>query len=100
MPASQVPRRHWRSYGNDPLPSGKQALDEPLRAIARAADRSGREVIDADQRPHGSWTPTRPPARLLNGALIEGVAATIMQRMPTEEAVGGRHQSRMLIARF
>jgi hypothetical protein len=58
------------------------------------------EVIDADQRPHGSWTPTRPPARLLNGALIEGVAATIMQRMPTEEAVGGRDQSRMLIARL
>jgi hypothetical protein len=33
MPARTVPRRHWRSYGNDPLPSGKQALDEPLRAF-------------------------------------------------------------------
>jgi hypothetical protein len=33
MPSRPVPRRHWRSYGNDPLPSGEQALDEPLRAF-------------------------------------------------------------------
>ena len=33
MPPRPVPRRHWRSYGNDPLPSGEQALDEPLRAF-------------------------------------------------------------------
>ena len=23
MTARQVPRRHWRSYGNEPLPTGK-----------------------------------------------------------------------------
>jgi hypothetical protein len=28
-----VPARHWRSYGNDPLPSGQEALDEPFRAF-------------------------------------------------------------------
>ena len=28
-----VPKRHWRSYGNDPLPSGAEALDEPLNAF-------------------------------------------------------------------
>jgi len=33
MPARPVPRRHWRSYGSDPLPSGEQALDESLRAF-------------------------------------------------------------------
>ncbi len=33
MPARPVPKRHWRSYGNDPLPTGEQALDEPLRAL-------------------------------------------------------------------
>jgi hypothetical protein len=27
------PRRHWRSYGNDPLPSGAEALDEPFAAF-------------------------------------------------------------------
>jgi hypothetical protein len=33
MPARPAPKRHWRSYGNDPLPTGGQALDEPLRAF-------------------------------------------------------------------
>jgi hypothetical protein len=28
-----VPARHWRSYGDDPLPTGQQALDEPFRAF-------------------------------------------------------------------
>jgi hypothetical protein len=27
------PKRHWRSYGNDPLPSGIEALDEPFAAF-------------------------------------------------------------------
>ena len=27
------PQRHWRSYGNDPLPSGIEALDEPFAAF-------------------------------------------------------------------
>jgi hypothetical protein len=33
MPARPVPKRHWRSYGNDPLPSGAEALDEPFSAF-------------------------------------------------------------------
>jgi hypothetical protein len=33
MTAQPVPRRHWRSYGNDPLPTGAEALDEPLLAF-------------------------------------------------------------------
>ena len=33
MPARPVPKRHWRSYGDHPLPTGEQALDEPLRAF-------------------------------------------------------------------
>ena len=32
MPPRPAPRRHWRIYGNDPLPSEAEALDEPLRA--------------------------------------------------------------------
>jgi hypothetical protein len=27
------PQRHWRSYGNDPLPTGTEALDEPFAAF-------------------------------------------------------------------
>ena len=33
MRARPVPRRHWRSYGNDPLPTAPEALAEPLRAF-------------------------------------------------------------------
>ena len=27
------PKRHWRSYGNDPLPTGAEALNEPFAAF-------------------------------------------------------------------
>jgi hypothetical protein len=27
------PQRHWRSYGDDPVPTGKQALNEPFAAF-------------------------------------------------------------------
>jgi ribosomal protein S27E len=27
------PKRHWRTYGNDPLPSGIEARDEPFAAF-------------------------------------------------------------------
>ena len=33
MPARPIPRRHWRSYGALPLPSGQEALDEPFSAF-------------------------------------------------------------------
>jgi hypothetical protein len=33
MPARPVPTRHWRSYGDDPLPTGKEALEEPCTAF-------------------------------------------------------------------
>jgi hypothetical protein len=28
-----VPRRHWRSYGNEPLPTAQEALGEPFAAF-------------------------------------------------------------------
>jgi hypothetical protein len=33
MTARPVPKRHWRSYGNDPLPLPADALDEPFAAF-------------------------------------------------------------------
>jgi hypothetical protein len=33
MTGRPVPRRHWRSYGDDPLPAGREALDEPFSAF-------------------------------------------------------------------
>ena len=35
MTGRPVPKRHWRSYGDDPLPTGQQALREPLREFDR-----------------------------------------------------------------
>ena len=33
MTARPVPKRHWRSYGYEPLPTGAEALAEPFRAF-------------------------------------------------------------------
>jgi hypothetical protein len=33
MTARPIPRRHWRSYGDAPLPTGAEALDEPFAAF-------------------------------------------------------------------
>ena len=33
MTARPVPARHWRSYGNDPLPAPQEAMNEPFRAF-------------------------------------------------------------------
>jgi hypothetical protein len=33
MTARPIPKRHWRSYGDDPLPTGREALDEPFAAF-------------------------------------------------------------------
>jgi hypothetical protein len=48
MPVRAIPRRHWRSYGDHPLPTGEQALHEPLRAFPSwflriVCDRYGKE---------------------------------------------------------
>jgi hypothetical protein len=33
MTARPIPRRHWRSYGTEPLPTGQEALHQPFRAF-------------------------------------------------------------------
>jgi hypothetical protein len=33
MTARPVPQRHWRSYGTEPLPTAREALDQPFRAF-------------------------------------------------------------------
>ena len=44
------PKRHWRSYGDQPLPSDAEALDEPFRAFPSwflriACDRCGKAEL-------------------------------------------------------
>ena len=31
--ARPIPKRHWRSYCDDPLPTGRETLDEPMAAF-------------------------------------------------------------------
>jgi hypothetical protein len=33
MTVRPAPARHWLSYGDDPLPTGRDALDQPFRAF-------------------------------------------------------------------
>ena len=58
MTARTVPRRHWRSYGDDPLPSGKEALGEPLSAFPSwflriECDRCGK--VQLVNEAHARW---------------------------------------------
>jgi hypothetical protein len=59
MTTRPVPRRHWRSYGDHPLPTGEQSLDEPLRAFPSwflhiVCERCGKDRMIAEtQMPEG-----------------------------------------------
>ena len=48
-----VPARHWRCYGADPLPTGREAMDEPLSAFPSwllriRCDRCGKDRMFAE----------------------------------------------------
>jgi hypothetical protein len=52
------PARHWRSYGNDKLPTGAEALDEPFSAFPSwflriTCDRCGKLQIINEA--HAAW---------------------------------------------
>ena len=59
MPARPIPHRHWRSYGDHPLPIEAEALDEPLRAFPSwflriVCDRCGKErMVNEAHMPQG-----------------------------------------------
>ena len=50
MTGRPVPRRHWRSYGDDPLPTSREALNEPFGAFPSwfmriTCDRCGKDQM-------------------------------------------------------
>jgi hypothetical protein len=54
----RLPQRHWRSYGNDPLPTPADALAEPFRAFSSwflriECDRCGR--VQMVNEAHAKW---------------------------------------------
>ena len=53
MPARKPPERYWRSYGNDPLPTGAEAMDQPFAAFPSwlmriTCDRCGKNRMFAE----------------------------------------------------
>jgi hypothetical protein len=101
--ARPVPKRHWRSYGNDPLPSGAEALDEPFDAFPSwflriECDRCGKAQMVSQVHSSRSHMPIRDilarvrhercgglagKAELLTG--IEGVSSRLVRRMVLRE---------------
>jgi hypothetical protein len=59
MTARPVQRRHWRSYGTEPLPTGREALDQPFRAFPSwfmriECDRCGKvQMVNETHTPQG-----------------------------------------------
>jgi hypothetical protein len=58
LTARPIPVRHWRSYGTDPLPTGREALDEPLAAfplwfLRIECDRCGK--VQMVNEAHARW---------------------------------------------
>ena len=51
------PQRHWRSYGNDPLPTGAEALDEPFAAFPSWFMRVACELERMFNEAHASAAP-------------------------------------------
>ena len=54
-PRQPVPKRHWRTSGNDPLPTPAEALAEPFAAFPRwflriACDRCGQQRMFSETR--------------------------------------------------
>ena len=53
-----TPRRHWRSYGTEPLPTGREALEEPFRAFPSwfmrvTSDRCGQQRMFSETHAAG-----------------------------------------------
>ena len=90
MTTRSAPRRHWFSYGTDPLPTGSEALDEPFSAFPSwflriECDRCGKvQMVNEVHMKRGAM-----PIR------------DIIARMP-RDGCGGRQRSprRLVLARL
>jgi hypothetical protein len=88
MTARPVPKHHWRAYGDDLLPSGKQALNEPFRAFPSwslriTCDRCGKDrmfsethAAQGDMLIRDILKPSGPPSRAPATASIRSRRAT------------------------
>ena len=104
MTARPIPKRHWRSYGDDPLPSGAEALDEPFSAFPSwfmriTCDRCGKDRIlneaHTAQRDQPIRTILTTIGVSLGIALFIGIEiinqSTLASFKESIEAVAGKH---------
>ena len=69
MTTRPIPARHWRSYGDDPLPTGAEALDEPFRAFPSwfmriTCDRCGKDrMLNEAHAPQARHADPRHPRK-------------------------------------
>ena len=56
------PNRHWRSYGDHPLPTGREALDEPFAAFPSWFMRVTCDRCGKDRMLNETHTPERQRA--------------------------------------
>jgi hypothetical protein len=59
MTTRPIPARHWRSDGDDPLPSGREALDEPFAAFPSWFMRITCDRCGKDRTLSETYTPQR-----------------------------------------
>jgi hypothetical protein len=79
MTARPVPKRHWRSYGDDKLPTGAEALDEPFAAFPSwfmriTCDRCGKDrmVNEAPRTATYRSVPSSPACAMTAAAAGQG----------------------------
>jgi hypothetical protein len=77
MTTTSAPKRHWRSAGTEPLPSGAEAMGEPFAAFPSwflriECDRCGKVQIGQRFSPHG----VRPPVPIAPASPARGGCAT------------------------
>ena len=48
---ARLPKRHWLTYGNDPLPTGAEALQQPLSIGARRPRHASLQTVQVGMDP-------------------------------------------------
>jgi hypothetical protein len=68
MTVRPAPARHWLSYGDDPLPTGQEALDEPFAAFPSWFMRITCDRCGKDRTLSETYTPQRDIIKLMRHA--------------------------------
>ena len=91
MTTRSAPRRHWRSDGTEPLPSGSEALEEPMAAFPSwflriTCDRCGKVQMVKEAPARWRDRSLRPPrSGCQPPGTSPGARASIPDKSPYEQ---------------